>query len=472
MAEGSSDDAMGSLGGDNVVEDVIDCMVKGKALKNTIPAFVQCGLDLVGPAMDIPASEEDITLEDKATKMAVFYKNVADASNAYTGNDAELRQEYLNAFALIGLYGDEIEIYVAEMVNNRVMLCSIDDVAEYTITNGYGEGRLKRIEPDFVTQDELKIVRSSSQINWETEKHTLSDIFSGFSKISNSLQAEGEDIDNMNFEQVGFVFDKIQESQVLDGVDQNLMIALLDSAFFDAIDVGQTLMLNVRDPEKYETINFTTTFVTLGNTAKIAKEFSEIADPSSERTDLSADEVASMLNGLQDPTTSELMKDLANEENLKKAGATESQSEAIGTVIDVLSTETTEKVPESDAEQQKEAGAVKNLISTVEAVNGRTDATQNIFATQEDANEFIDSMMTSSYVYALTINNGVKLGFLQENNTDPVTYTSLLSASDKAMVENALNNSAYSSAENQQKTQNIARTLFGMNDYVYGGNNY
>ncbi len=454
VKDGNDGDAiLRAFGDGKVTADIIEAMAGGKAVKKSIPTFIQCGLDMVAPSIGIPQDYDSIPADRLTAKTDKFYELLTLAATRYNSSSKDatalqnLSDDFYNAFVFAGMKGNEYKTYVNQMVGDIDSHALVARPAFELYFNSYAVNPSTNlwVKPKLVTMEDLQITASADFIDWNKEKIYLNNIFSGLAKVLNSLGKAGEPIDVIDFASLGVAFNGIRDSQVLNEIDQDLIVSIMESDFMNGIEVGSAVIVNLRDDEKFEKMDFEAMFKTLQSSLKLAKDLKNLAEGVGE---LNPDTVCDLLDGLGNEAVGEVLKDLASEDNIKKAGADENTAKAVSKLVDAMAGEKVdEELPETEEERKAEADAVKSMI---DAVKEDTGSTNKFFATQADADTFIDNLISSKYVYKATIAKGEALGF---KNAEGTTN---LSSEEQTFVNNKL-----ATVSDATKVAEI-KTMFGI----------
>jgi len=365
---------------------------------------------------------------------------------------------------LVSILGQEgcMEAVVGQLSTGKATKQAIPSLIEFGLAYGYEAVGIDNVE--------VHINKTADQVNWETEKVILGDLFEGVSSTYLSTKSEGELINKLDFIAMAKVLNSLRASQLLSDISQDVSVKLLSSNLTVGIDVS-SLTSYISNDNTYRDMDFTVMLTTLKSSANIASDMKDIIDGTGDVTELNPEDVGTFLDGLtSNESTKDVLKDLANEENLKKAGADTETSSAVTGLIDAITGYDTTaagaiQVPTETEELEKETVAVEKLLQASTEANDL--ATGYIFSDNEaEAKtkmvEFIDSITSSKFIYASTINEGVKLGFKLDDETFDGT-TSNLSDHEKVWLIEVLreDQSKVSPKYTQLQCLEIAR-MFGL----------
>lgn len=280
-----------------------------------------------------------------------------------------------------------------------------------------------------ITEEESKtfiISTPASEVNWETEKVYLGNVFSNFGKVYKSLQKEGEIEDKIDYEALGVALNNIRASQLLNcpiegdtTLGKELTILLVKKNLGKDDAAIAKLENSIRST--YDTIDFESALKTVSATIKVAKQLQD------SMTDLNADDLMDVLDGMDTSKATDMIKNIASKDNLSQLGVDEPTADAISKMVNSVSdyTKSDDKatLPTTEQEKADAAEAVKTLYSTIKNEN---TGSHKFYNSKEEMKAFIDSIQKSNYVYKMTINNGVNLGFKVDSgktNLDDTEYT-------------------------------------------------
>ena len=318
-----------------------------------------------------------------------------------------------------------MEEVIGTLASGKSTKHAIPSLIEFGLSYGYTAVGLESMD--------VKINKTADQVNWDTEQKILGDLFEGVSVTYLSTKQEGELINKLDFVGMAKVLNSLRDSQLLSDVSQEVSINLLNSKLTVGIDVG-TLTSYIQNDTKYKEMDFAVMLTTLKSSANIAGDMKEIIDGGGDVTALDPEDVGTFLGGLtSNDATKDVIKDLASDENLKKAGADDKTANAVNGLVDAITGYDTTasgaiQVPTEEEDLAKETTAVENLVKISTGANDLS--TNYIFSNEQESakaqmTEFIDSMVASKFIYASTINEGVKLGFKVDDETFDGTTSNL-----------------------------------------------
>lgn len=280
-----------------------------------------------------------------------------------------------------------------------------------------------------ITPEESKtfvISTPASQVNWETEKVYLGNVFSSFGKVYKSLQKEGAIEDKIDYEALGVALNNIRASQLLNcpiegdtTLGKELTVLLVRKNLGKDDAAIAKLENSIRST--YDTIDFESALKTVSATIKVAKQLQDSL------ADLNADDLMDVLDGMDTSKATDMIKNIASKDNLSQLGVDEPTADAISKVVNSVSDYTKldgkEALPATEQEKVDAVDAVKTLYNTIKNEN---TGSHKFYNSKEEMKTFIDSIQKSNYVYKMTINNGVNLGFKVDSgktNLDDTEYT-------------------------------------------------
>lgn len=303
-----------------------------------------------------------------------------------------------------------MEAIIGTLASGNATKQAIPKLIEFGLDYGYTAVGL-----DGVT---TTINKSANDVNWETEKVILGDLFEGISATYLSTKQEGELINKLDVLGMAKVLNSVRASQLLSDSSQEISVRLLNSKLTAGIDVS-TLVDYINNDTKYAELDFEVMLTTLKSSANIANNMQEIIS-GGDVSELDSEDVGTFLNGLtSNDATKDVLKDLASEENLKGSGVDQATAGAVNGLVETITDYDTTapgavQTPTSKEEQDNATKAVEKLIDASSNANSSTKSF--IFSDNEETaktkmNEFIDSLLSSEFMYASTINGGEQLGF-------------------------------------------------------------
>lgn len=305
-----------------------------------------------------------------------------------------------------------------------------------------------------INNNEVVITKTSSEVNWETEKVVLGDLFEGVGQTFSSINKEGELIDKLDFLALAKTMNAIRESQLLEDAGQDISVNLLQSNLLSGIDTS-TLVLYIENDQKYDELDFEKMLLTVKSSAQIAKDLENIKNPESDVTELNKDDVGTLIGGLTgNDATKEVLKDLASEESLESAGVEKPMAGAIGELVGAIAGyDTTEpnavQPPQEDAEIESATGAVESLLgasSNAKDLNKNFVFSDNELEAKEKMNDFVDNILSSEFIYVVTIDKGIELGFRTETQSNLSDY-------EQTWLNQVLNDSTNPNLTAQKKSE-------------------
>lgn len=312
----------------------------------------------------------------------------------------------------------------------------------------------KAIEVAKEQYQNLKISVSSSEINWNTESVILSDMFSNLAKVYTSLQQAGEMKDKLDYDSLASALEKLRESALFEksvvkvekeGVlvdsklNKELTITLLKNSDMSSVD-GMNSVINDIEAN-YDEVNFST----LLNTLKYSVS---IADNLSSGEEVSASDVAGLLDGLNDEVVGEIIKNAVTEKlesELGSSSGTKSVSNMVDAVTEYNKTanefnKTAEEgeemptLPTESTELEKTAEVAVEVFKVIQnGESAESTAETKYFATKADLEAFIVNLHSSDYVWSMALLNSETLGFKTNvSETETPSYKTNLTATEYA----------------------------------------
>lgn len=295
----------------------------------------------------------------------------------------------------------------------------------------------------------LKINVASSQINWKTESQIIDSFFANLAKVYESIQAEGDIKDNLDYDSLAETLEKMRECNLLaksnvkvivnvGGADvetdsplnKELTVTLLRNSDMKNID-GMNSVINdieLNYNKKDENGNYKLNFKTLLNTLKYSVK---LATNLKNAEAINTEDVAGLLEGLKDEVVGEIVKDAVKEKlekEIEKAGiktdvnGTTAVSNIVDAVTDYNKTATEnnndptkEKMPTLPTETneiKQTAESAKAMFDVIKKGEGAEEGAENkYFASKQELENFIKEMHKSDYLWNVSLINSQKLGF-------------------------------------------------------------
>lgn len=415
-----------------------------------------------------------------------------------TDNKDDLENEF---YAIIDTVNCLIEKDVLKLVSKNVDVVTFmepiknDKVVADVLTNLTHGNALSRTIPSVIQlglnqmytavgvpqedYDRLKINVSSSQINWTNESVVLDDLFSNLAKVYESITKEGDIKDTLDYDSLAVALEKMRNSSLLskskvtvDGTDttkalnHELTITLLKCSEMKDIDGMGAVIIDI--DANYTEVNFHTLLNTLKCAVKISTDLKNLQ--------VDSEDVAGLLNGLQDEIVGTIIKD-AVEEKLNKeidklGGDNVSDTTAVNNMVNAVIDYNTEALrhngeaenqlptmPTEKEELNQTAESAKELFNVIKkGESAESSAETKYFESKIDLQNFIQEMHKSDYLWQMSLKNSATLGFKDESGKTTLTAT------EYAWAE-ALVNEKYGEEENQKSyyTQAEMENLFGTN---------
>lgn len=320
------------------------------------------------------------------------------------------------------------EEIIGAMVGGRAMRNTLPSVVQYGLDQMYPMlGVSEEVYSD------LKITKASSEINWDTEKVYLGNVFSGLAKTYLSLEQEGEVLEKLDYKSLAKALENIRKSELLNSrlvngntLSKEITLALLNSEHLQSLD-GMERVLNEVESD-YANVNFENLLGTLKASVNLAQSMQDLNK--GEIDELPDSQVADLLLGLTDDKTGKLVKDLTTYDNLNELGVEENTALAIGSLMTSLidynsevnsSGGGAETMPTDENGIGQATDAFKELSEVVQTGIDQGDSAEyKFFKSKAEMKEFILSLQSSPYMYSVTLASSTTLGF-----TDELGYTKL-----------------------------------------------
>lgn len=362
-----------------------------------------------------------------------------------------------NTDAIVEVIGKDgcVENIVGTLSTGKTTKAIIPAVVEYGLSYGYEAVGLENVSAD--------ITKSADEVDWETEKVILGDMFEGVSATYISTKKEGEILNKLDFIALAKTMNAIRNSELLEGAGQTITLNFLNSNILVGVDAS-TLRGYVENDTKYAEMDFAVMFTTLKSSAQIATNIQDKIKNPETATDLSSADVGNLITGLTTPgATKDVLVDLASPENLTSSGVDDATAEAVGELVNsIAGYDTTEsgavQPPTTDEEVESATGAVESLL--IASKNAKDDTKSYVFSTdetkaKESMNEFVSNMINSDFIYASTISKGEELGFTTDGETN-------LSANEQIWLNDILNEQLKTNTKcTEEKCEQIA-LMFGI----------
>lgn len=327
-----------------------------------------------------------------------------------------------DADALVRVVGKDgcIENIVGTLSSGKTTKSIIPAIVEFGLNCGY--------DAIGVEDDDITITQNVNQINWETEKVILGDMFEGIAGTYTSVKKDGDVLETLDFVSFAKTMDAIRDSQLLRGVNQKITVALLESDLLNGVDTTEFVRY-VKNEEEYKSMNFSAMFKTLESSANIANDMDKLLSGDESVSGLDNKDVSNLLEGLTtDGATKDVLVEFASSENLKKSGVNdESLANAIGGLVgSIADYDGTVPVP-NENEMDGTTTAVENLIIISKMANDKkADKTDYVFGDNAETAKiemrfFVDNMFSSDFMFDATKENGELLGFTTGGNSNLTT---------------------------------------------------
>ncbi len=363
--------------------------------------------------------------------------------------------------------GALIKDLVGSMIGGRAIRNTIPSVVQLGFNQIYNV--LGIAEEDY---KKLTITKASSEINWDTEKVTLSDMFSGMSKAYNSMENDGVMLEgdalleNLDFNALALALTSMRNSELLntkvDALDgsgestlaKELIIMLIDKSSVGSLNGKASVLKSIK--ENYATVDFYALMKTFKSAVNISSTLGDIAK--GEDVELNSNDVADLLTGLQDETVSNMVKDAIADGVIKDAVGEENEDTAdvvsgvLNSVIDYNASDVEDKVefPTAEEDVNNAVTAGKEILNVLQdGTKAEAGAETRFFTEKTDMETFINKLTSSAYMFKMAQLQGASLGFQTE------TGTTLLTETEKTWLSEIVN------AENSKITAEQANAIFG-----------
>lgn len=362
-----------------------------------------------------------------------------------------------NTDNLVQAIGQEgcVENIVGTLASGKTTKAAISAFIEYGLSYGYDAVGLENVSTN--------ITKTADEINWETEKVILGDMFEGVSATYLSSKKQGSVLKKLDFMALAKTMNAIRSSELLQGAGQQVTLSFLNSNILVGVDTS-TLRAYVENSTQYSQMDFAVMFTTLKSSAEIASNIQDkIQNPTAD-SKINDQDVQNLITSLTTPgATKEVLVDLASKDNLTQAGVDSQTATAVGEIVNAIAgydTTAPGAVPAPSAEQ---IPAASDAVETILLASKTAQSKSYVFSDDEmqakaKMTEFVQSMLASDFVYAATISRGEELGF----TTDGVTN---LSVEEKGWLNSVLNDELDTNPKaTESKCEEIAE-MFGI-DFV------
>lgn len=362
-----------------------------------------------------------------------------------------------NTDNLVQAIGQEgcVENIVGTLASGKTTKAAIPAFIEYGLSYGYDAVGLENVSTN--------ITKTADEVNWETEKVILGDMFEGVSATYLSSKKQGSVLKKLDFMALAKTMNAIRSSELLQGAGQQVTLSFLNSNILVGVDTS-TLRAYVENSTQYSQMDFAVMFTTLKSSAEIASSIQDkIQNPTAD-SKINDQDVQNLITSLTTPgATKEVLVDLASKDNLTQAGVDSQTATAVGEIVNAIAgydTTAPGAVPAPSAEQ---IPAASDAVETILLASKTAQSKNYVFSddkiqAEAKMTEFVQSMLASDFVYAATISRGEELGF----TTDGVTN---LSVEEKGWLNSVLNDELDTNPKaTESKCEEIAE-MFGI-DFV------
>lgn len=325
--------------------------------------------------------------------------------------------------------GDLMEVLLRE--NNQNLVSNIIDLVLNSKTLGdclpdIINMAMNQLYKALDITDAPEITLKSNEVNWETEKVLLQNVFNNVLKLYDGIKKgtdAGKDaLDSIDFASLGRAFDGLRLSQLLSAGSLSIMTKLMDSDFIVGADASVLATFKDKMTAVWtdSTIKMEDTFVAIQNALVLAKNLKNAS------TEITPDNIGNIVNGLKE---NETLKDTVNE---------------------LLNNEETMKNLGLD---QTTAGVVKETISSV--INYEYKEGEDI---QKDIDAISEVYNVANKVMSAGVDSQVNLDTTETNNLVEKIAESTVIKENLTKVDSKVGNLDYDKLSEDSKT-NIAQSI-------------
>lgn len=325
--------------------------------------------------------------------------------------------------------GDIMEVLLRE--NNQNLVSDIIDLSLKSKTLGdclpdIVNMAMNQLYKALAITDAPEITLKSNEVNWETEKVLLQNVFNNVLKLYDGIKKgtdAGKDaLDSIDFASLGRAFDGLRLSQLLSAGSLSIMTKLMDSDFIVGADASVLATFKDKMTAVWtdSTIKMEDTFVAIQNALVLAKNLKNAS------TEITPDNIGNIVNGLKE---NETLKDTVNE---------------------LLNNEETMKNLGLD---QTTAGVVKETISSV--INYEYKEGEDI---QKDIDAISEVYNVANKVMSAGVDSQVNLDTTETNNLVEKIAESTVIKENLTKVDSKVGNLDYDKLSEDSKT-NIAQSI-------------
>lgn len=345
--------------------------------------------------------------------------------------------------------GDLMEVLLRE--NNQNLVSNIIDLVLNSKTLGdclpdIINMAMNQLYKALDITDAPEITLKSNEVNWETEKVLLQNVFNNVLKLYDGIKKgtdAGKDaLDSIDFASLGRAFDGLRLSQLLSAGSLSIMTKLMDSDFIVGADASVLATFKDKMTAVWtdSTIKMEDTFVAIQNALVLAKNLKNAS------TEITPDNIGNIVNGLKE---NETLKDtvnelLNNEETMKNLGLDQTTA---GVVKETISSVINYEYKEGE-DIQKDIDAISEVYNVANKVmSAGVDSQVNLDTTE--TNNLVEKIAESTVIKDNLTKAGSKVGNLD--------YSKLSNESKTNIAQSINDNQTLSTEE-----KNALKALFGI----------
>lgn len=345
--------------------------------------------------------------------------------------------------------GDIMEVLLRE--NNKNLVSDIIDLSLKSKTLGdclpdIINMAMNQLYKALAITDAPEITLKSNEVNWETEKVLLQNVFNNVLKLYDGIKKgtdAGKDaLDSIDFASLGRAFDGLRLSQLLSAGSLSIMTKLMDSDFIVGADASVLATFKDKMTAVWtdSTVKMEDTFVAIQNALVLAKNLKNAS------TEITPDNIGNIVNGLKE---NETLKDtvnelLNNEETMKNLGLDQTTA---GVVKETISSVINYEYKEGE-DIQKDIDAISEVYNVANKVmSAGVDSQVNLDTTE--TNKLVEKIAESTVIKDNLTKAGSKVGNLD--------YSKLSNESKTNIAQSINDNQTLSTEE-----KNALKALFGI----------
>ncbi len=345
--------------------------------------------------------------------------------------------------------GDIMEVLLRE--NNQNLVSDIIDLSLKSKTLGdclpdIINMAMNQLYKALAITDAPEITLKSNEVNWETEKVLLQNVFNNVLKLYDGIKKgtdAGKDaLDSIDFASLGRAFDGLRLSQLLSAGSLSIMTKLMDSDFIVGADASVLATFKDKMTAVWtdSTVKMEDTFVAIQNALVLAKNLKNAS------TEITPENIGNIVNGLKE---NETLKDtvnelLNNEETMKNLGLDQTTA---GVVKETISSVINYEYKEGE-DIQKDIDAISEVYNVANKVMSAGVDSQVKLDTTE-TNKLVEKIAESTVIKDNLTKAGSKVGNLD--------YSKLSNESKTNIAQSINDNQTLSTEE-----KNALKALFGI----------